>query len=322
MADVKISELPEATGIDPVADYLPIVNDALDETQRINRNTLLNITSNPVGISDVQNITNKTLDNTNTITVKDTLFTLQDNLDTTKQLLFQLSGITTATTRTLTIPNASTTIVGTDTAQTLTNKTITAPTITGGTISNSTISVDSIAEFTVANGVTVDGLNIRDGKLNTNNSVVTANITDSAVTPAKLLTGTGTSWAWQSWTPTFTNLSGGAITSAKYIQIGKTVFFELLYTLAGAGVAGNVTFTLPVTASSAYTQSSIGSTTLDDTGNNSYMGQVSMASTTTAFIYVNNTNSTYLGVSALSSTVPFTWGSTDRIAAAGWYEAA
>lgn len=71
-----------------------------------------------------ETLSNKTIDNTNTVTVKDTLFTVQDNADTSKQLQLQLSGITTATTRTLTVPDASTTIVGTDTAQTLTNKTI------------------------------------------------------------------------------------------------------------------------------------------------------------------------------------------------------
>jgi hypothetical protein len=49
--------------------------------------------------------------------------------------------------------------------------------------------VDTINENTPANGVTIDGLNIKDNKLNTNNSVVTANITDSAVTSAKAATG-------------------------------------------------------------------------------------------------------------------------------------
>lgn len=70
-----------------------------------------------------------TIGNTSTVTLKDTNFTLQDDGDTTKQLQFQLSGITTATTRMLTVPNASTTLVGTDTTQTLTNKTLTAPKI-------------------------------------------------------------------------------------------------------------------------------------------------------------------------------------------------
>ena len=49
--------------------------------------------------------------------------------------------------------------------------------------------VDTINESTPANGVTIDGLNIKDNKLNTNNSVVTANITNAAVTADKLATG-------------------------------------------------------------------------------------------------------------------------------------
>ena len=53
-----------------------------------------------------------------------------------------------------------------------------------GTHAN-TITTDTINENTAANGVTIDGLNIKDSKLNTNNSVVTANITDAAVTVAK-----------------------------------------------------------------------------------------------------------------------------------------
>lgn len=72
-----------------------------------------------------------TIPNTATVTVKDANFTIQDDGDTTKQLKFQLSGITTATTRILTVPDASTTLVGTDTTQTLTNKTISAAQITG-----------------------------------------------------------------------------------------------------------------------------------------------------------------------------------------------
>ena len=76
-----------------------------------------------VGIDTTQTLTNKTI-NSSTINISDSLFTVQDNADATKQLRFEVSGITTATTRTLTVPDANTTIVGTDTTQTITNKTI------------------------------------------------------------------------------------------------------------------------------------------------------------------------------------------------------
>lgn len=53
-----------------------------------------------------------------------------------------------------------------------------------GTHAN-TITTDTINENTAANGITIDGLNIKDSKLVTSDSVVTANITNNAVTPAK-----------------------------------------------------------------------------------------------------------------------------------------
>lgn len=88
--------------------------------------------------SSTDTLTNKTLTsptiNGGTITsasisptsliVKDNAFTIQDNADNTKQLQFQASNITTGTTRTLTSPDANTTLVGTDATQTLTNKNI------------------------------------------------------------------------------------------------------------------------------------------------------------------------------------------------------
>lgn len=97
-----------------------------------------------------------------------------------------LSGTVTGTYTLGGAPTFPATVVTTTGSQTLTNKVLTAPTINTPTITNPTLTTDSINEFTSANGVTVDGLNIKDGKLNTNNSVVTANITDASVTYAKL----------------------------------------------------------------------------------------------------------------------------------------
>lgn len=78
------------------------------------------------------------------------------------------------------------TIVGNTDVQTLTNKTLTSPVINTATIANPTLTTDTVSEYTAANGVTIDGVNLKDGALNTNNSVVTANITNLAVTSAKI----------------------------------------------------------------------------------------------------------------------------------------
>ena len=80
-----------------------------------------------VGTTANQTLTNKS------IIIDDNRFRLQDDLDTTKQGLFKLDNVTTGTTRTYSLPNANTSLVGRDTTETLTNKTLTAPTLNGAT---------------------------------------------------------------------------------------------------------------------------------------------------------------------------------------------
>lgn len=60
----------------------------------------------------------------------DTSPVVKGSADATKQIRFEVDGLTTATTRVLTVPDADLTLVGVDTAQTLTNKTLTSPTLT------------------------------------------------------------------------------------------------------------------------------------------------------------------------------------------------
>lgn len=61
-----------------------------------------------------------------------------------------------------------------------------APTLTGTVTMSGSLKVGTLIEYGSGLGVTIDTLNIKDGKLNTNNSVVTANITNSAVSLSKI----------------------------------------------------------------------------------------------------------------------------------------
>jgi hypothetical protein len=180
--------LPVASTIDASADYLPIYTNNVTATQAINRNTLLNLASQPVGITDTQTLSNKTLDNTNTVNIKDTLLTLQSSADATKKLNFNLSGITTGNTRTLTVPDVSDTLVTLGATQTLTNKTLTSPTITSPIITNATISADTITGFTTSNSGTIYGIGVTTGVLTTANSIGTGTIVQNGVAASQLAT--------------------------------------------------------------------------------------------------------------------------------------
>ena len=129
-----------------------------------------------VGTSDVQVMTNKTF------TANTTCF--QDNTDNTKKLKLQLSGITTSITRTLTVPNANTTIVGHDATQILTNKTIDVNNNTLTNISNNNIKVgaainaNKIADGSVSNiefqyldGLMSSAIGISDNQTLTNKTL-------------------------------------------------------------------------------------------------------------------------------------------------------
>lgn len=97
-------------------------------------NVTVAIDNTVVTLTGTQTLQNKTLDNTNTVTLLDTLFTLQDNLDSTKQAQFQLSTIGSGATRTYTLQNQSGTIALLSGVQTFTGV---------NTFSNATISVGS-----------------------------------------------------------------------------------------------------------------------------------------------------------------------------------
>lgn len=301
MADVTIPGLStQLTSVDRAADLLE-VSDTSDagNSKKSSVNNLLDLTTHPVGVDDVQTLTNKTI----------TAPTISSPV---------LSGTVTGTYTlggTPTFPSAVVTLTG---SQTLTNKVLTSPTINSPTITNPTITVDTISEFTAANGVTIDGLNIKDSALVTANSV-----------PNNTLSNTGafgSAWGWIDWTPSWTNFTvgNGVLNYANFQEIGKTVEFKIKFTLGTtSSVTGLITFSAPTTLNGDYTTVNDGvngTVHLVDTGTNLFYGSLAWASSTTIAVYSQNAASTSLLRASTSSTVPHTWASTDVIMITGVIE--
>jgi hypothetical protein len=112
-------------------------------------------------LAATQTLTNKSLQDSTTFFI--------DNTDATRRMQFELSGITTATTRTLTVPNFNGTIATLTGTETLTSKTLTSPVIntpnlTGGTINNATVGATTATTGRFTNVTCVDTTNqIRTG---------------------------------------------------------------------------------------------------------------------------------------------------------------
>jgi hypothetical protein len=310
--------LAVANSIDASNDYLSIYTASATATQGINRNTLLNLSSQPVGITDSQVLSNKTINNTNSTTLKDGSFTLQNSSGTTKQANFSLSGITAGNTRTITLPDYNATMASLAGTETLTNKTLTSPTINSPTISNATITADTVSGYTSTNNGTFYGISVSSSKFS-------GTAISNTTLPYTALDN-GSSWAWSSWTPSWTNftLGNGTVTYATYKQIGKNVFFKIKVVLGStSSVSGTIAFSTPATMNSNNFNQMILCQGFGSTNGGSYyqLSGVS-ASTTTIALYAHLVGSTYIDIAATSSTVPVTWATSSSFALQGFYEAA
>jgi hypothetical protein len=133
---------------------------------------------------------------------------------------------------------------------------------------------------------------------------------------------TGQKWTsdWTAWTSTVTNGSiGNGIQTSRYIRIGKLCVARFQFALGTTStITGDFRFTIPF---SAATQSNV-----CGFGNMFIGGGVSPAITEIAgsdcYVRVANANSTYVGATALSATVPATWGSGNWIGVQLIYEVA
>ena len=194
------------------------------------------IDSTVATLTGSQVLTNKTFtDNT-------TYF--QDDVDNTKKLQFQLSGITTATTRTLTIPDVSGTIITTGDTSTVTN-TMLAGSIANNKLANSTISGVALGSnlFTLTMGVSGTGLS---GSATYNGSgastfTVTSNATN--LNTASTVVARDASGNFSAGTITAA-LSGNAST-ATTLATGRTIALtgDVTYTSGTFDGSANVTGT-------------------------------------------------------------------------------
>lgn len=181
--------------------------------------------------------------------------------------------------------------------------------------------------------ITTNTLVVTSGTTLPAGDIGTADIADSAITPAKLQPGTGTTWPWQSWVPVATNFTvGGGTWSGNYIQIGKTVHFTANFSNGGSSALGTNTYiSLPVNSSSHYNtslQNVIGDVMFCvASGNTLVQGMLAINSTSAAnhaqLLLGSVTNATYVEYMGTTSTIPATLNNAGNyLAISGTYEAA
>jgi len=124
--------------------------------------------------------------------------------------------------------------------------------------------------------------------------------------------------AWTAWTAGTAGITNGTVT-ARYMQVGKTVYFQYYVTFFGANSGGTkLEFNLPVTAK----YDNIVCPTRLVANNSNFVGIARSSSTTLMVVEVIGTAATYANTTGITATVPATWQSGDWIRVAGTYEAA
>lgn len=130
--------------------------------------------------------------------------------------------------------------------------------------------------------------------------------------------------AWTSFTPTVTSglTVGNGTWTAKYRTIGKTVFAYYRFVFGStSAVTGAPVFSLPSTASNGYSLM-YGQILYYDSGVARYSGIGELGNAGSLVLQAISTTGNYAVQTALSATVPFTWGTNDEINVAVVYESA
>lgn len=160
-----------------------------------------------------------------------------------------------------------------------------------------------------------------------NGNIDATNIADGSITGSKISGGNSSMFtAWQSWTPTWTNLTvGNGTVTAKYVQIGKSIQFKLsLVWGSTTSISGTVSVTLPVTSVAVVGSGvPLGSARLIDTSAGTFFtGIATHLSTTTMKLMWSSAFGSGQIETNLSSVSPTTWTVSDEFQTNGFYEAA
>jgi hypothetical protein len=126
---------------------------------------------------------------------------------------------------------------------------------------------------------------------------------------------------YSDWTPSYTNLTiGNGTVVSRYAQSGKYVnFFWSLQFGSTTSISGSPVITLPVTARNAYENTTAN---FDDAGTGGFTGYALMTSTTAMTVYYIGAATAYTQFFGITSSLPFTWTTNDRISFQISYEAA
>lgn len=129
--------------------------------------------------------------------------------------------------------------------------------------------------------------------------------------------------AWTSYTTSWGGITvGNGTSTAAYVKLGRTVVWRARFNFGTtSAITGAVTVAMPFALRDS---SELGAyqVRLLDTGTTWFFGTLGPSTTTVATVTVLNASGTYVGESALSSTVPHTWANGDSIIIGGVYEAA
>jgi hypothetical protein len=125
--------------------------------------------------------------------------------------------------------------------------------------------------------------------------------------------------AWTTWTPSFSGVTvGNGSYQAYYRKYGKSVNIAFGFTLGStSSITGDIQISLPAASASSPNEQAI-NVFFNDYLTASYAG-IGILNASTIYARSINSGTAYSQVANCSSTVPFTWGTSDSIRISGTY---